>query len=198
MDALRWLERDGIVTLDALIAKIVRGPVRGSWWAHPKGGEIFRVASALEDSPDVLATRLVGGKTTFVHRKLWPALLRVVTDRGYRARASAALDPAGKRLLRAVERSRAPVRLDEISARLGLATKEQKQARLEIERALLCRSASVHTESGRHAIVLESWRRWAPAALLSQAARLAFDEALSRLREASPGAKLHWTFGQLA
>ena len=31
---------------------------------------------AIGDSPDVLVCRLVDGKVTFVHRRLWPALAR--------------------------------------------------------------------------------------------------------------------------
>ena len=59
------------------LAELVAGePVRGSWWSHPKGREIFAVTRAIRDSDDVLVCRLVKGKVTFVHRRLWPALVR--------------------------------------------------------------------------------------------------------------------------
>ena len=51
--------------------------VRGSWWAHPKGRVIFRVSSELDDDPDVLITKLVSGKITYVDRSLWPAVVTV-------------------------------------------------------------------------------------------------------------------------
>jgi hypothetical protein len=57
-------------------------PIRGSWWGHPKGSEIFRALGAVDDSPDVLCFRLVEGKITFVHKRLWPALVRLAAELG--------------------------------------------------------------------------------------------------------------------
>jgi hypothetical protein len=60
------------------VAELVAGePIKGSWWGHPRGHEIFEVLGELDDSPDVVRLRLVNGKVTFVHRRLWPALVRV-------------------------------------------------------------------------------------------------------------------------
>lgn len=47
-----------------------------SWWGHAKGQEIFACLESLDDS-EVLTTRLVGGKVTFVDRALWPDFLAV-------------------------------------------------------------------------------------------------------------------------
>ena len=60
------------------VAELVAGePIKGSWWGHPKGHEIFDTLAVLDDSPDVVRLRLVNGKVTLVHRRLWPALTRV-------------------------------------------------------------------------------------------------------------------------
>ena len=60
------------------VAAMVAGePIRGSWWAHPAGHAIFAALNSLADSPDVVRTRLVNGKVTLIHRRLWPALVRV-------------------------------------------------------------------------------------------------------------------------
>jgi len=60
------------------IAEAIAGePIRGSWWGHPKGSEIFHALSALGESDDVLCFRLVDRKITFVHRRLWAALVRL-------------------------------------------------------------------------------------------------------------------------
>jgi hypothetical protein len=62
----------------ASLAEVVVGaPIQGSWWAHPRGRQIFAVTRAIRDCPDVLVCRLIGGKITYVHRRLWPALVRV-------------------------------------------------------------------------------------------------------------------------
>jgi hypothetical protein len=60
------------------VAELVAGePIRGSWWGHPAGGAIFAALNALGGSPDVVRTRLVKGKVTLIHRRLWPALVRL-------------------------------------------------------------------------------------------------------------------------
>ena len=60
------------------VAELVAGePIKGSWWGHPRGHQIFAVLSALGDSSDVVRMRLVNGKVTLVHRRLWPALVRL-------------------------------------------------------------------------------------------------------------------------
>ena len=38
--------------------------------------EIFLVTRAVRDSEEILVCRLISGKITFVHRRLWPALVR--------------------------------------------------------------------------------------------------------------------------
>lgn len=60
------------------LAQTIAGEaIRGSWWAHPKGHVIFLCSRAIRESKDVLVCRLVGGKVTYVHRRLWPALVRL-------------------------------------------------------------------------------------------------------------------------
>jgi hypothetical protein len=66
----------------SLAEAVAGGPIRGSWWAHEKGGAIFRALGTVGDSPEVLCFRLVGGKLTFVHRRLWPALIRLAGEIG--------------------------------------------------------------------------------------------------------------------
>lgn len=59
------------------VAEMVVGePIGGSWWSHPRSHEIFAEINAVASSPDVVRTRLVIGKVTLVHRRVWPALVR--------------------------------------------------------------------------------------------------------------------------
>ena len=84
-EALAFVERHGIVLqaargpLPNLAETIAGGPIRGSWWGHPKGKEIFRAVRAICASPDVLVCKLVEGKITYVHRRLWPALIKLAS-----------------------------------------------------------------------------------------------------------------------
>ena len=43
----------------------------------PKANTIFLCSRAIRESPDVLVCRLVGGKVSYVHRRLCPALVRL-------------------------------------------------------------------------------------------------------------------------
>jgi len=62
------------------LAELIAGePIRGSWWGHPAGHEIFERLNELADSPDVVRTRLVNKRVTLIHRRVWAALV-VVAD----------------------------------------------------------------------------------------------------------------------
>ena len=81
--ALAFVEKHGIVLESARgpvpsLAETIAGePIRRSWWGHPKGDAIFACSRAIWNSKDVLTCRLIDGKVTYVHRRLWPALARL-------------------------------------------------------------------------------------------------------------------------
>jgi len=86
---MKWLdfvEKHGVVLASAkgpvpsLAEQIAGEPIVGSWWSHPKGAEIFETLSAIEEDVDVRCFKLVDGKVTFVHRRVWPALVRLARD----------------------------------------------------------------------------------------------------------------------
>ncbi len=60
-----------------LAAHVAGERIRGSWWGHPSGHEIFNVLEDLLASGDVVATRLINGRVTLIHRRVWPALVRL-------------------------------------------------------------------------------------------------------------------------
>jgi hypothetical protein len=82
-EALKFVRTHGVVlesgagAVPSLAVAVAGGPIRGSWWGHARGREIFALTRAVRDSPDVLVCRLFDGKITYVHRRLWPALVRV-------------------------------------------------------------------------------------------------------------------------
>jgi hypothetical protein len=81
--ALAFVRRHGIVLEGARgpvpsLAEAVAGTsIAGSWWGHAKGREIFALTRAVRASADVLVGRLIDGKITYVHRRLWPAVVRL-------------------------------------------------------------------------------------------------------------------------
>jgi hypothetical protein len=82
-DGIAFVEQHGVVLqaargpVPSLAEAVAGGRIRGSWWAHPKSHEIFRVAQAICDSPDVLVCKFVDGKVSYIHRRLWPALVKL-------------------------------------------------------------------------------------------------------------------------
>jgi len=91
--ALAFVKRHGIVLESArvrgasaqtFVDAVVGAPVRGNWWSHPKGAQIFRLTRGVRDSEDVLVCRLIDDKVTYVHRRLWPALVRLSPGIGAR------------------------------------------------------------------------------------------------------------------
>jgi hypothetical protein len=131
--------------LPNVITLVTGESLRTSWWSHPKGRLIFAVLGELADHPDVLFVKLLYGKDTLVHRRLWPALLAVAMARDpWQLRN---LSAAGRKLLATLTDSKGAVRSS------GKTVKE-------IETRLLAHAEQVHTESGRHEIVLEPWSVW--------------------------------------
>jgi hypothetical protein len=82
-EAIALIRKNGIILeagrgpMLSLVEAAVGGVIRGSWWSHPRSKEIFRITRAARSSKQILVCRLVAGKITFVHRKLWPALVCV-------------------------------------------------------------------------------------------------------------------------
>ncbi|HEY7161925.1 MAG TPA: hypothetical protein VH815_11735 [Acidobacteriota bacterium] len=85
-DALAFIAEHGIVLERArgprpnLVERIAGGTVAGSWWAHPRAHEIFEILSKVRDYPEIIACRLIDGKVTLIHRRVWPALVLLARE----------------------------------------------------------------------------------------------------------------------
>lgn len=148
--ALRALERRGLLLLQdaklpSLVGLIAGEPVRGSWWGHPKGSEIFHAAGKLDDHPDVTSTKILSGKVTFVHRSLWPQLIAI-------GRSREAWQTEGLP-------KEAQILLDRVDEETRVRT--SGKAAKTLEQRLLVASQEVHTESGAHALDLLTWKAFA-------------------------------------
>lgn len=146
-DVARAIEKQGVLLLQDKTALDVVGIVAGeklstSWWGHAAGQKIFACLERLDDDSDVLATRLVAGKITYVHRRLWPAFLAIAQSRASWQMSGLSTDAA--RLLESVTQS---------------GTRATGRAAKELQERLLVHAEQVHTESGRHETQLETWTR---------------------------------------
>jgi len=110
-DALAFVEKHGAVLVAArgplphLVEAILGEPIKGSWWGHPRSRGIFAVLQELGESSDLLSCRLVGGKVTLVHRRLWPALVKLERrfTRQQLAQVQQEHTPSGKHVNRTVQ-----------------------------------------------------------------------------------------------
>ena len=82
-DPIDFIEQNGVVLESAkgpvpnLAEALTGAPISGRWWAHPASKKSFRATGLVRGDNRVLVCRLVGGKVTYVHRRIWPALVRL-------------------------------------------------------------------------------------------------------------------------
>ena len=160
---------------------------------------IFQVNEKLEDHPEVLITKLISGKVTFVHRNLWSEILAIGTAcEDWQMRGLS--DPARTLLTKVAEEGSLPT--DQLTAKDQTLTKKAQPGEIakELERKLLIHAEQVHTSSGKHAKLLETWAHWSerkdftPAEIPAAEAKRNIDEQIKVLNAKFGGtARLPWT-----
>src|SRR5437764_15490167 len=90
-ERLATLTRKRASPLVSLVEAIAGEPVPGSWWSHPRGGRIYALTNALDDSGEVLVTKLADARVTFVHETLFPAFYRIAAGETRQTQARAGL-----------------------------------------------------------------------------------------------------------
>lgn len=187
--------------LPSVCTLITGAPLRGSWWSHPLAQTIFQVNEKLEDHPDVLITKLISGKVTFVHRDLWPEILAIGTAQ--EPWQMEGLSAPAQALLKTVELS-GELRSDKSDWPKSQSSSKNKRgdAVRELERKLLVRAEQIHTTSGAHAKLLETWEHWskrtgfAGSAVRPDQAKRNLEERLRKLNDVFDGtARLPWNAG---
>ncbi|MCA8959227.1 MAG: hypothetical protein KDC38_01890 [Planctomycetes bacterium] len=143
------VDREGLlvnndVRLPSVVSIVAGGPVRGSWWGHPQGHEIYAMLQRVGEHPDVLSTKLVSGKVTFVHRRLWPDVYAVGRERA--PWQLDRLDLDAKRLLERVDTE-------------GVVLSSGPPAAL-LEHLLLVVAEQVTGDDGIQRVRLETWGHW--------------------------------------
>ena len=164
-EVFQQLEKFGLLLLSDVnlpsIATLVAGEkVSGSWWSHKAAQRIFAVSELLEDHIDVLVMKLVSNKVTFVHRELWGYIYSIgVAREDWQLKK---LSPVAKQLLKALD-DQGSLQTNKLGKKFG--PKPADTAR-ELESRLLLHASQMHTESGAHATVIETWPTWAERAKL--------------------------------
>jgi hypothetical protein len=200
---LATLQENGVLLLSDAVLPSVLQVVTGrmtslSWWSKPVVGEsdsVYWVLTQLDDHPDVVSVKLISGRVTLVHRRLWPALLGVATAR--EDWQLAGLTAGAKWLLHQVDT--ADVQTNNLALPATVSRKDVARAARELERRLLLHATDVHTPSGAHAKVLETWLRWSERSaigeppLAASAGKELFEATLQRLDPSGGADRLPWT-----
>ena len=82
-EALAFVREHGVVLASAkgsaprLTEAITGEAIKGSWWSHPQSHRIYAILQSVAASDQILVCRLIDGKITYVHRRLWPSLVRL-------------------------------------------------------------------------------------------------------------------------
>lgn len=140
------------------ITTIIAGtPIKGRWWGHPKGKLIFRELSDLAENPDIMITKLVSGKVTFVHKQLWSFVYAI--GNANEAWQTLKLTEMEKRLLKIINRE-GSVELDRVKDKPGFDSKTVSDAVRGLEKRLLIHAEQVHTAQGNHSKIMETWENW--------------------------------------
>ena len=161
--------------LPSLATIVVGSPIPGSWWAHPASQKISEVVKNLSAHADVLTVKLIEGKDTLVHRRMWTDLVGVALSG-----ESWQFDRLSSAARRLYER----VIHDGVVEATGALT-------LELETRLLVRGEQFHAPSGAHRKRLEDWKRWAAAKQLNYSV-VDVPDAKLNLQVLCPGAQFPW------
>ena len=157
------LEKFGLLLLsDSSLPNVSRlvaaKKISGSWWSDEAAHRIFAVSEMLEDHPDVMIMKLVSNKVTFVHRELWGRVYSIgVAREDWQLKK---LSVVAKRLLKELD-AKGWLQTNKLGKDFG--PKPGETAR-ELESRLLLHANQIHTESGAHAKVIETWDTWADRA----------------------------------
>ena len=148
------LKGDGLLLTSDLTYLITKERIRGSWWSHKLAHTIFSVAEMLDDHPDVMIMKLVSGKVTFVYRDLWNHIYSIGVAREEWQTKKLSIN--ARQML---ERLDSAGRMQTNTASEEFGAKPGETAR-ELELRLLIHAEQIHTESGKHAKVIETWEAW--------------------------------------
>jgi hypothetical protein len=181
----REFERIGLLMrhdaeLPSFTALATGAPIAGSWWADPRCHEIYDLLQEFAAGAGTLSAKIINGKITYVHARLWPALLTIAQNPAPERLRN--LSRPG-RLLRERVHSQTSVRADELRKSGFATTAEIGKAIRELELKLLVHTDAIHTESGAHAKVLTTWAAWASERDVATA-KMSFPAATTELGRA--------------
>ncbi|MBX9568420.1 MAG: hypothetical protein K2X77_05965 [Candidatus Obscuribacterales bacterium] len=179
----------------SLVGIVVGEPVSGSWWGHPKGSEIFKIASEWDDDADIVTCKLVSGKVTFVHRKLWAHLVAI--GKSEEAWQTDSLSEEANSMFAYLKEHKS-AETNALPQSLLQSLLKPGKACDELEKRLLVCAQEFHTESGAHAKRVMTWTAFEKSKQIDSKVNLSdakrdFEKLLADInKSAGSKAKLPW------
>jgi hypothetical protein len=191
----REFERIGLLLqhdaeLPSFTALFAGEPIRGSWWSHALAHPIYDLLQQFADRTGKLSAKIVNGKVTYVHPRLWPAFLVCVQNLD--PQRTQGLSGPAQALRERLLAAPSTLGTDELRKSGFAETKQLTRAIRELELRLLIHTEQMHTDSGAHAKVLMTWATWAAQhkmaapKLTLAAANAELDGAVARLCANAP------------
>jgi hypothetical protein len=149
------LERHGLLLMQdasvpSMMSIIAGEPLKGSWWSHPKSQLMFDALQVI--SAESLVVKLLAGKRTFVHPRLWPEVCAVAE--GNEPWQLDKLKPDARALFERVQAAGSArsdhVELPKSARKIGTVVDD-------LEKRLLIHTRDEHTDRGHHIRMLETW-----------------------------------------
>jgi hypothetical protein len=197
------LERYGLLlehdkVLPSVTSLVAGAPIAGSWWGHALGHQIYALLGQLEHGAGALSAKIVNGKVTYVHARLWPAFLAVAQAQP-QARLTGLSRPVAELYASVQKHGLLRADSEHVPRALAIAPRELSKAIRALEGRLLVHGTSLHTESGAHVKVLRSWAQWSRdrslrvSTLVLAEAKAALGAALAELcRDSGLAPKVPW------
>ncbi len=160
------------------VVEIVTGEkISSSWWGHKKGNTIFNILGELSKRADILPTKLISGKVTFIHNSLWLDFLTVANSN--ESWQFNNLSEEAQTLLKSVNNS-GLIQTEKHLKDFFISSKKVGDAVRELEKKILVCSYQTHTNQGFHAKVVESWEHWVQRNKISSKNRIYVQEAKNK------------------
>ena len=83
MDLIRYhgLMLESAKGFEPSFAERVAGqPIKGSWWGHSRGHQIYELTQKIHQSNAVLVCTVAKGRITYIHRRLWPFFVHLSSN----------------------------------------------------------------------------------------------------------------------
>ena len=143
----------------SIVGLVTGEKIKGSWWGHRKGHKIFSISRKIRDEADILVIKLISGKVTYVHKRLWTDLISIfIAKQNWQI---GKMSKNGKRILELVEKA-GVIRADNMETQTTNKFNkiDLNKAINEIEKGLLIFCNEVHTEKRYHVKLLKTWNHF--------------------------------------